>query len=686
MAADERIKVIFTSVFVRDDSDTFGSGEFKFQARVGAQAVGDVSRVFDAVEGRTIVLPQPQWSGIINVAGLDEVVVSFHTRESDVFSDDELGTIRHTLRRPYQQAQLRHGSAFLLLDWEVQLAVDGNFGRHPPSSVFACRQHAGSITCTTVSGASFDARMEFHPVRPVPRIPPPSSLPVRPPMPLGTVPDTNDLNTLVSAGDPINIIPNPAVVPLLGPPAAAPPGPHTDAELDAGNWANLRNCARLEYSFYVPAGLAFTDNDARLEWSVVSVAGGGAAAFFGAASGRKVMVFGTAAGEVRFEVRFKGALFATYRALVSNLRRLPCRCNIHNGNTPDSVPRATPADVKNHIDIANRFMRQLGLELTLDTNPTVTHGARLTGIPGIFRLSVARGQTRNLSIPGQERAAIKNHRVGVMNFAYIHSDNRGILGAGIDFPNSTAPAAPGARPQITDNGSPSTSWIRPTGVGIGADATVGPVVMQLIGGRPRAGHPQLFSMVVTDANGGALLPAGNHATLARQREYANTISHEFGHVLSLGHRVEGVPAAGANPARDQIAADPPATLNAGGIFWDGLLHPPHENVMQWQDPSTIAQDFDIIQARGVLFSPLVVGAVPLPPGVVVPPPPPRSAGTEYVIQSGEWLGQIAGRYSLTAQELYAYDGNTGRPNRERLRSGDINLIFAGEVIVVPGAP
>jgi len=687
MPADERIKVAFRHVFVRDDSDFFGDGEFKLIAHVGNQPVGDPEQIFRAVEGRSFALPEAIWSTIVDVRNLTQLVVRFQAKEDDVFVDDDLGTVQHTLRFPFQQDRFafRHGTAFYLLDWEVQLSAGGGFGRHAPNTVFATRQNAGSVTCTTVSGNTFRARMEVHPVRPVPSTPPASAVPVRPVFPPGTPEETNTGGTTVSANSPINVIPNPSVIPILGVAANAPPGPHTDAQLDAANWANARNCARIEFTSYKPQSLNFTDDDPRLEWSFVAVTGG-AVAFLGPARGRRILVFGVTAGEVRLECRFQGAVFATYRAIVAQIKQIPCRCNILNGPTNDSIPRATPDDVKGHVDIANRFMRQLGLELTLDTNPARTDGATATTHPGIFRIRVPRGRTRRIDGAARDRAVIMNHRPNVMNFCYVHSDADGNLGAANDFPNSTAPAAAGARPTITDNGTPSTSWVRPSGVGIGADAATGPVNMQLIAGIQRAGHPQLFSMYVTDGNGGTLLPAGNHATPARQREYANTMSHEFGHILNLGHRVEGVPAAGANPARDMTAADAPATLSAGGIFWDGLLQPPHENVMQWHDPATVAQDFDIIQAKGVMLSPLVVAAPAVVPAAPPGPAPPRTGpgqSVDYEVVAGDYLSKIAQRHGMTWQELWNYDGGTGVPNKQRLRSGDPDLIYVGEIIRVP---
>ena len=623
MPADERIKVIFRSVDVRDDSDPCGDGEFYFIASVGGESVGDRNHIFNAVEGHTIDLPQSQWSKVINVQNRSEVEVSFQVKEQDVFFDDILHTIRRTLRRPYRQCSFLIPTRHFILEWYVELSVGGAFGLHPPNSIFACRQAPGSVNCTTVSGNLVRSRIEFHPVRPVPTAA--ASLPMRPVIPGAAVNNAGPTNP--TATSPINIFPNPSVIPILGPPVAAPAGPHQPEDLDSANWANSRNAAKIEFTYYVPNTMNFTDDDTRLEWSATALAGGATVSFLntdGTVSatghGRRVMVYGTRAGEILLRVRFNGAQYATYRALVLNLKRVPCRVNILNGTTNNSTPRAAPNDVRNHINIANRFLRQLGVELALDTNATRRHNARATGIPGIFRIRVPRRRSRR--VVNTSWCTLRNYRAGVINFAYIHSDRRQNLGAATDYPANNAGASITDPPAATagTQANPSTSWIRPTGVGIGAGATTGRVTMNLIAANQRAGHPQLCAMYVTDACGGARVPANNHQTIQRQREYAGTMTHEFGHILNLGHRVEGVPetAPGAGDQRDMTAADAPATLNAGGIFWDGLLHPPHENVMQWWDPSTIAQDFDIIQARAVHRSPLVVAAPSMAPAVAAP--------------------------------------------------------------------
>ena len=102
----------------------------------------------------------------------------------------------------------------------------------------------------------------------------------------------------------------------------------------------------------------------------------------------------------------------------------------------------------------------------------------------------------------------------------------------------------------------------------------------------RNGHPQLFAMFLCDTIG---VPA--NAAVAQL--YAKSMAHEFGHILNLGHRVEGPDASTATG------------LVANGIFFDGITHPPQENVMFWQGVQPICQDFDILQARAVINSPLV---------------------------------------------------------------------------------
>ena len=581
MSDYEQIRVTFRRVHVLMDADDVGSGNWYFIATVDGDPVGDRNRIFDAEDGRSIPLDERQWQTIIDVRGRDlnsmPVIVRFQVKDFDDLSpDDALGSVTRTLRSGRSQGNFRRyqddfALGFFTLDWRVEFMVSGQFGfEHPTYAVFATRQHPGSVSCTTISGRSFMARMEICPVIPLP--PDPDDMPPRPQRAgalMGIFPVTNrEDGTIVRPDSPINIIPNPSAIPILN------AADLTAAELD-------NQAARIEFTYYDPPTLNFTNDDPRLEWSI---SGQGDAAqlarFFGPGStpdgchshGTKVMVYGTgtAEGEVLLEMRFQGALFATYRALVLPVRQIRYRANILNGLS-GSQPRSRPEHVRDHILIANRFLRQMAIELVPDPDDTVTDGAEPTEFPGIFRIRVAQGVTRNIPVGDWPRATRLNYRQGVFNFAYIHSDHNGNFGAATDYPASDAGM------NIRDNGTPSTSWIRRSG--IPPDIPVDPVEMDLLLSRERQAprwrvFPQLFAMYVTNG-------CGDPDFAWNQLTYGYVIAHELGHVLNLGHRGEF------------------------GEFGDGLIHPARQNVMCQGRGALVSQDFDIIQTRAVHQSPLV---------------------------------------------------------------------------------
>jgi hypothetical protein len=603
MPADERLRVIFKHVHVKSDADCFGSGEWYFRASVDGTPVGDPSFTFNAVEDQHIRLPAANWTCTVNVRDRRDIVVQFQAFDRDVAFDDNLRTVRHVLRSPYRQFQYRHRheTRYYVLDWDVELSVLGRFGRHAPNTVFATRSHAGSVTATTVSGGATVARMEISPVRPTP---PDAALPRRPTV-VGAAaavpPERNGAFTDVTAGVPPvilipdNIIPNPAVIPILSPPASASAPP-----LPAGSppRADSDNAARIEFSYYRPNTLAFTDDDPRLEWGSRSLAGGAAVSFLEPARGRKVMVYGTTAGEVLLEMRFQGALFASYRALVLPIKQIRYRANILNGPNVASQPRTSPQDVQNHIEVANRFLRQIGLQLVPDRDTTRRHGARsVAGFPGIFRIRVTANRTRNLgTFAAYRRATRLNARPNVappngpiLNIAYVHSARTAsgpIRGAATDFPASgaggsifdtTTGAAPGGAVP-----APTTSWYRAPGHGSGVPPDTAPdpagTQMTLLPAHVRPGAPavsNLFAFLMSDTT-------ADPTTAAGMMLFGKTIAHELGHVLNLRHR---------------------HAVAAGGP--DGLGHPARENVMAQSQAATVGQDFDIIQARAVQRSRLV---------------------------------------------------------------------------------
>jgi len=581
--ADERIKVIFKRLEVRHDGDWIGSGEWYFRAWVDGQPVGNPrarggeQSPIDVRDRDQIELDQSVWCAEVNVYSKTEVQVVFEALDKDVISDDNMGSFRYTLRKnaAWQQREFRHRLENYTLIWEVQLSVGGVFVRHPDTAVFATRRNivgrtdTGEVTYSTVSGVIGTCRLEICPVWPVP---PDQSLPTRPP-PVGVTPVRNGAAKEVRPDSDINIIPNPAVIPLLsdptpvtGPPPALPPG--------APPGATAQTAARIEVTYYYPDTLNFTDDDPRLEWEADPPDRIG---FLGNNRGLKVLVYGKTEGDVLLTVRFQGAVSAQYRAVVATIKQIPFRANILNHL--GSSPRTRPEDVPNHIAIANRFLRQVGLELVPDANVQRTDGAIETGHAAVYRINnVPINRTRNVhgSHPISSRL---NHRPNVLNIQYIHSIQKNspqllIFGWATD-----RPAHPD-HPSVSDNLIPTPSWMAPTvamgggGCGVSPDPNPGgPIRINLLEASNRPGFPNLAAILITNDNGDPTNQQG-------QLRYGNCIAHELGHVLGLRHRV------GAGP--------------------DGSIgHPPQQNIMCQGEPPMVRQDFDRIQARAMRRSPLV---------------------------------------------------------------------------------
>lgn len=509
MALDQKLKVIFQQVTVKDVGTLWGPGQWFFKITVNGKTIGDASAKFKVKKGDVIKLPA-SWLSEVDVSALNQVNIEFTAFASRPLLDKQMGKISIVLNYPFSQGPRNGGNKYFFLDCSVQLSVGGTFAAHNANEIFASRLTGGQHICTTVSGARVASRIEFCEVRPTP---PAASMPPRPSFSAAVAAENTNTagNPTVNPADPLNIIPNPPVIPII----------------DKANATN-QNAARIEYTYYRPGTLNFTDTDKRLVWTVVSLDGKGQADFVGGNNGIKIFVYGTAEGEVELQVRFNGALAATYRALVLPIKHVVCRFNILNGPNRASTPRATPNDVFAHYEIANRFLYQLGILLQLDTDKTRKDGATATNHSGIFRIRVGAGVTRRISLATTHPGCVQlNYRPGVMNFAYIRNTQApagggAILGAATHRPASAAGLS------ITDKGSPSTSWKQPSGIPPDGDA--GTITMTLLPASLKAGHPQLFGMYITNDN-------GNSSQLADQQTFAGTIAHELGHVLSLRHRV-----------------------------------------------------------------------------------------------------------------------------------------------------
>jgi hypothetical protein len=240
----------------------------------------------------------------------------------------------------------------------------------------------------------------------------------------------------------------------------------------------------------------------------------------------------------------------------------------------------TPQQILKHLAIANRFLRQIALELVLDKNPKKTHGAKPTGVDGIFEIRVRKSWTYRTT--GFASARL-NYVKDVMNFSYVHSNSgRRAGGFAVYLPKKPALT------WVTDSGTPTSSWIPPSGVAPDKKPAK-PVKMKCIKGYELRRYPGLYAMCLTMVAG--------HPETAKAR-YGLYISHEFGHILNLGHRVEKWDRRGKTPKN-------PTGLVSKGEHWDNLTHPPSENVMKYDATDDVCHDLDILQALAAHASPLV---------------------------------------------------------------------------------
>ena len=629
--ADPTLKIIVDHVYFSPTGRGTGTGRAKINASIiddggTTTAFGDPAKVYNYNADHRASC---KWSKKVNVKGKNSLTLKVEVKDT---GGTVLATFTHTMRpvwHTFRHKVLQTNNANLVFG----VLPEGIKQRTAsPYAISTSRNASGAVEYTTVAGSSNSFRFEVCPVHPVPDD---MQLPRRPvtisqALFLSMLPPwRSGLSSDIRQNDPINVLPNPTVIPIL----KAPPGKkkkRSARALDYAATANRRNCARLECTFYFPITEKFSDNDKRLEWKKIS--GAGEVKFYpyegrgkknAAHKGMKVMAYGTTAGEIVLGVYFNGTLVTRYRALVQPVKKLLCRFNIFNGPRGPAgdrkrfTPISGPEHVYKHREIANRFLNQMGVVLYPDTNKTTTwaNGRTVTKTKraGIFRISVQGPETRNVSDNDSETLIRYNSRAGVLNFFYIKSHTSPTTGgAAVYWPDSKLGHPAG---YVNDSGSPSSSWISPSG--LKPDNAAATVKIRYIRGWPPpaapAAYAKLYGMFITNAMGAK--PNGADAI-----GYGNAIAHEVGHMLNLGHRVETItdatlrgqwnagtlgPAAGAK-GRIPALVQGGGKLGANDGTWcDELWHPRQENMMRWINFPYINQNFDILQSLVVRNSPLL---------------------------------------------------------------------------------
>lgn len=592
-----KIWVCLNAVFVEDDSDFWGPGEWYLTATIDGKPVGDPKHEFVARSQQWLALrPTDQWSAQIDVSGRgpgSTVPISLKGREDDVFSDDDLGQVSAALKYPYKRemnvtipASIVKKKRYYWLNLIVKILEEkATLGPLGPAQLFVNRQASGTDTISTVSGAQIIPRVEICPVVPTPA---PTSLPPRPVFPValaaGKVMPQAAAVPLTATLD-LNALPNPAVIPILS---------KSDPDI-------AKKAARVAVTYIEPGNL----DTSYFSWFVKS----GPAAFYGDTDGKmEVLVYGTGAGasdlEVIIELRWDGAtgpLLATFRAWVGKPMQIPYRALILTPAKASLKVRTTPADAAKHIAMANALLWHAALQLVPDTDATAWDSAVSSG-NGIFQITLSSknvGFTVGINDNLPPVATRLNFRPGVLHICYIKSSKSGgIAGVATDRPQLS-----GANETLA--GTPSPSWVQPSGVP--PDGAAGSVTMKTMPKSARgksAGDKaylkaralaanamdQLFGLIMADY------------TVPADPDWGQTIAHETGHVLGLLHR------GNAGYFSDSTTAPPTAGAKRDPSD-DGINDPKGNGYPWWENIMcygyTLSQDFDILQAKVIRRHPVL---------------------------------------------------------------------------------
>lgn len=557
------MQVAFRSPFRR------GPERMRFTATADGVAFGPDPAFTRDCDNRSVVA-LPEFSTLIDLDA--RPIESGRPKAIDVqllvTSDEPGGThsfsFRHSFRYPFfaKRGSTTHAAAILAWRFEQELDPVGPDGLIDPYADL-CRESTDGPMESTLGAPETRIHVEAHPVLPHRG----GCTPVRPAFPPGTpAPFTseNGIPRSQLSGADANAIWNPAVIPIM------PRGTTLDAT----------NCAKFKVTYYRPDTLNLLEaNDDRLEWRVQPVTNG-QANFFGPVNGRVCYLHGVREGEVMLELRFRGAVVAVYRALVAPLISIPARMNIlsvsptdpnyTNAADPAMKPNVSPAAVAGHLTMANKYWWQAGIQLyrsrvtTIGRLPTGVAAGNITlsNYRGVYLVQVPAALTINVGGNTGEVSSL-NARDFIANFSYVVSASGGELGAMSIHEDQ-------GRATISDSGTPTTSWARPSGVPPDGDASAKSMTLcAYLAARDQLRVHNLYGMYMR-----------NHTS---RYEYVNTMAHEFGHILNLSHRC----ATSDN--------DP----------WDDMVHwPTQENLMHPSNPATLAQDLDIVQAKAARASKL----------------------------------------------------------------------------------
>lgn len=544
-----KIKVTFNKVFANDSGDLIGAGEWKLTAKVDGKPVGDPNVEFEVRDKETINLPADKWSvelDLTNKKPGDKIEITMKGIDVDVFSDDDLGEARLTLKYPFTKeyddypiassavkgwfSSTQYFQAHVTvkhLEIKATTKPDKNKG------ILVSRQNSGSSTFTTISGKAVEPRVEVCPVVPVPISP--SKLPPRPAamealkaeLEPGVETEFAKAITLTPDMD-WNVLVNPSLIPVLK---------SSDPDLQ-------KKAAKIAVTWVWPGDLEVS----KLTWHIKE----GPIAFVGSNEGIWVKVRGTDAPTDKMavlELRWdgeKGPLLATYRAWVGVVKEIKYRVNIINGVNkaahPERSPTVTPDNCLDFMKIAQIIWWQCGIEFVPDPDVTTWDKAVASTHTGIFTVTADKDNwTVNVNNNVSPIATRLNFNPTVLNIAFVRSTT-GTNAAATDIQGVS-----GKSEEL--DGFPSTSWVLPSGVL--PDAAAKKIKMDTFPHQNRSNssdaayvkaRKKIQASFSTDDIKkrlyGVIYPS-DWTVGSTDHASGQNMAHEIGHILCLFHRGSG---------------------------------------------------------------------------------------------------------------------------------------------------
>ena len=465
---EQILKVTFKNIYIKKVPSLLSStADLIFAGTIHQSSVPSKPGIDNVTVGDTLLLAESEWSGEVDVSKLEKFDISMSITVSG--EKQPLATVTHTVKEPFRRCDFALENAYVRVRVVTEPKVRGKYGAGVNERFLVRSPSQGTITATAVSGNEILYRFEVCPVRPAHDDTYMTGL--KRPTILKATPNLNYEVPKIPPDCPINTLPNPSVIPII---------PTKKVSKDTA--------AIIELTYHVlePKVTKLADDDKRLEWRVVPI-GSGAVQFMDSTGkkglaiglGPKVYAYGTQEGEVCLELYYKPdkgtkhVLVTKYRALVKSLKVIPFRATIlyHELNGNVRIPQSLPEHVVAHIAVTNRILRQIGIELVPDTTKaTHTDAKPVVGKDGIFECKTTNiGLTHNVASGTSDSptpAGVINKKDGVLNIVYIHGfDEFGTKGLAADFPKSNHNQA-----TMSDGGSPSSSWISPSGVWPDGDA------------------------------------------------------------------------------------------------------------------------------------------------------------------------------------------------------------------------